>query len=292
MRGARKHRVGALLVVVGLGLVGLQCSSKSSDGGGTTVPPASQVVGTTGGTVRSGDGSVVVSVPKGALDHDVTISIAAATSPLAGAVGTVYEIGPTGTTFAVPVTIAIHADASAGAPSSLRVATVEGGAWRALSSPSFDAASATVSGATSHLSPYALIAGSADDAGTDRPTCTGAAADGPPGGPYPRCATSSPCSHYPGSSVASCTDTPTGYEATCCPGDAGGVDAGGDGGDASASCTPEAAGGPAGGPYPRCATSSPCSHTPGTYAASCTDTATGYEATCCPGGAGDSGDAG
>ena len=72
--------------------------------------PTMKMVGPSGGAVSSSDGNLAVNIPAGALPADVTITTEPAAAPAAGAVGTVYEIGPTGTQFAMPVTLTLHYD--------------------------------------------------------------------------------------------------------------------------------------------------------------------------------------
>jgi len=88
-------------------------------GGGATPGPATapSVVGSAGGTV-TGDGGASVSVPGGALDHDVTITIsreASAAPPLPYAdsvepVSSVFTITPHGLGFQAPVTVTLPID--------------------------------------------------------------------------------------------------------------------------------------------------------------------------------------
>src|SRR5215831_5552675 len=133
-------------------------------GGGSGKPPGGaptmMKVGTTGGAVSSSDGNLAVSIPAGALPGDVTITTEPAVAPAEGAVSTVYEIGPTGTQFAMPVTLTLHYDMAmlnGAAESSLRVATFANGAWQLLPGAVVDMNAKTVSGVTTHLSPYAVI---------------------------------------------------------------------------------------------------------------------------------------
>ena len=122
----------------------------------------SAVVGPTGGMVASSDGALQVAIPAGALSSDVTVTIVPTPPPGSGSVGTVYEIGPTGTQFAIPVTLTFDYGATnvAGTdPSMLRVATYAGGSWEILSGASLDMQAQTVSGTTMHLSPYGIVCG-------------------------------------------------------------------------------------------------------------------------------------
>jgi hypothetical protein len=194
-------------------------------------------------------------VPAGALGTNTTITITPADPPADGAVGTVYEIGPTGTQFSVPVTLTLsYADLDLGgaSESSLRVATYGAGGWQILAGASIDTAHKTVSGLTSHLSPYTLIL---EDSGAVcatfslRPFCSGGATTnsgsaggsaapdsgtgGAPSGSSassgsagagasgPSCTTPtcddamSLCDGYPGS-VPDCSANATGATGTCC----------------------------------------------------------------------------
>ncbi len=122
--------------------------------------PTATVVGMTGGAVTSSDGKLALAIPAGAVGGNVTITTEPATPPAAGAVGTVYEIGPSGTQFAMPVTLTLHyaaADVAGMTESSLRVATFAGGSWQILPGAVVDTQDKTVSGVTTHLSPYAIV---------------------------------------------------------------------------------------------------------------------------------------
>ncbi len=83
-------------------------SGRSAEGG--TVAQA--VIGPEGGSVSSADGAVTLEVPAGALASATNITIARSATTRPDAVGPVYDIGPTGTVFAVPVTLSIHYDPS------------------------------------------------------------------------------------------------------------------------------------------------------------------------------------
>jgi hypothetical protein len=149
--------------------------------------------------------------------------------------------------------------------------------------------------------------GTSAGGGSGGVACFGDGAAGPPGGPYPTCASAEVCSAYPGAVIQDCVDTPDGYKATCCPSGmvgGGGAPAGGapNGGTAGApgaggasggtgTCIGVGAAGPPGGPYPSCETSNPCVDYPGAILQDCIDSPEGYKATCCsssidPGGGG------
>src|SRR3954451_16844304 len=90
-RSTRSSSVISSLGALALALAGCGGVKSPTPPGG---PPVEQVVGTSGGQVASSDGQLAVAIPAGAVGGDVTISVAAAEAPAAGAVSTVYEIGP------------------------------------------------------------------------------------------------------------------------------------------------------------------------------------------------------
>jgi hypothetical protein len=119
-------------------------------------------IGQAGGTV--GADGVTVSIPAGALTSAVpiTIQLSAAPGP-DGTVSQVFEIGPTGTSFAKPVTIAFDytdSELSGLPPSDFAVETPtadSGASWTPLSKILVDVDAHTIAGQTTHLSPYALV---------------------------------------------------------------------------------------------------------------------------------------
>ncbi len=259
---------------------------------------AMKVVGTTGGAIASTDGQLALVIPAGAVSGDVTVTVAPAEAPASGAVGEVYEIGPTGTQFAKPVVLTLkYGTASLGStsPSLLRVATYAGGAWQLLPGAVVDTNAKTVSGLTTHLSPYAIVAESSgktcatvkaaygcEAAPSGGGTGTSSGGAGGASCQAPTCASASNvCAGYPGATMDSCMDAATGYVATCCfPSDAPVCFAAVGGG---AKCTDPAGGGGSNcPPPPTCATSAgACGGYPGSALQSCTDTATGFNGACC-----------
>jgi hypothetical protein len=250
--------------------------------------PASQVIGTAGGNIASSDGVLSLSIPAGAVDGDVMVTISPQSSPPAGAIGVAYDIGPTGTVFHSPVTLTFHyALASLGnaSPANLHVATYASNAWQVLDGDSVDMTAQTVAGTTLHLSPYGVV-GESCTAVELTSTCSSGGASGPAGsgeGPAPACPTAASCAtatgicaDFPGAQVTGCVDGAAGgYTASCCfaPG--------------TAVCfTQKASGGCAAGEsscasLPRCENASPCSQIAGSTAQSCADSSDGYTATCC-----------
>jgi hypothetical protein len=104
-------------------------TSLPSPAGGTTV-------GATGGTVTSADGRAVLRIPPGALASPVSITLVTASELDASAASPVYQLGPAGTSFAVPAELTIALAADEGplgvAPDELRLHVKDGSAWRAV----------------------------------------------------------------------------------------------------------------------------------------------------------------
>lgn len=126
---------------------------------GDAAVPSEGTIGPAGGTL--GIGSATITIPPGALDHDVDVSLRPIAALLAGAYGEVVQIEPSGTVFAVPATVTLsYADRDLGgqAPTAFAVATVAGNAWQPLASEVVDVDDLTISGVTMHLSPFALVA--------------------------------------------------------------------------------------------------------------------------------------
>jgi hypothetical protein len=140
-----------------------------------------------------GAGGVTVSIPAGALTSDVpvTIEISGQPGPL-GTVSPVFEIGPTGTIFAKPITIAFDYTASelVGLPPSdfaVETAAADSNAsWTPLSQSVVDVDAQTIAGQTMHLSLYALVeqpesfadATTTVSSGADGSACTDACTSG------------------------------------------------------------------------------------------------------------------
>ncbi len=132
-----------------------------------------QEIGPGGGTVRSKDGKLDVFIPKGALDGKVTITIEklASEEMIPGSIGLAYEVGPSDQLFVRDISLIFHyQDESYSTEDNLRVATVEGAAWIAITEGGLDTAAKTVTGLTDHLSPYGVVemsGGSSSDGDSD-----------------------------------------------------------------------------------------------------------------------------
>src|SRR5262249_51444843 len=97
--------------------------------------------------------------PPGALAERIKLRMDFAEAWPRGALGPVFEVRPTGTTFAVPVTFIYRyqpADISPVAPSAVRLAVATGSTWDRLPTH-VDAAQGTASAQTTHLSTYGLV---------------------------------------------------------------------------------------------------------------------------------------
>lgn len=134
-------------------------------GGGGSTPPASietHAVGPAGGTLTFLGGAVRLVVPAGAVAASVEItarpgSTAATPAPVPG---TFVEFGPSGQTFAVPVSLTLAYD-PAGIPAGaaeagLRIAEDTSGSWRYLPS-SVDAVARTVVADLDGFSGYGIV---------------------------------------------------------------------------------------------------------------------------------------
>ncbi|HVU52820.1 MAG TPA: hypothetical protein VHL80_19195 [Polyangia bacterium] len=115
------------------------------------------VIGPEGGVDALGTFSITIAA--GALTHDTPITIQQIEAPVEGAVGPVYEVGPTGTLFLTPAAVLLsYGDLELGGvdPNSLRVATFAGGRWTPV--PSFvNPVVRVVSAQITHLSPWTLV---------------------------------------------------------------------------------------------------------------------------------------
>lgn len=167
-----------------------QCACAARDAG-LDAPPseASATIGPEGGALSSIDSAVELRIPPGALSAPVTIRIGPAGATAAGAVGRAYEIGPSGTRFSSAATVAFRYDPAAlGSVDARRltISTFVDGAWQPLEGVAVNSTEHVVTGATTHLSTYALTevaavtdGGSGDDGATPDATPAADAPSGP-----------------------------------------------------------------------------------------------------------------
>jgi hypothetical protein len=115
--------------------------------------------------VVSPDRRLTLSVPANALSVRVHLTIELAEAWPAGALGPVFEVRPSGTTFNAPVTFIYRyqpADISPFPASSVRVAVASGSVWSPLPT-TIDVGMGTATATANHLSTYGLVS---SDAGT------------------------------------------------------------------------------------------------------------------------------
>ena len=163
----------------------LLTSCGSGGGGGNTDPGTtnnhneSNSIGLNGGTVIISDGKAKIVLPSGALSQDTGITVAPVSNQPAGNIGTAYEVGPDGTTFNKPVTISITYD-EASLPSGviesdIKLGMITNNQWQEITNSDVDTVANIVSGITSHLSIYGVIAVS-NSGGTEPATPSGVVA--------------------------------------------------------------------------------------------------------------------
>ncbi len=121
-------------------------------------------VGPSGGQATGFSGNVTLIVPAGALAINTAITITQIANPTPDpklVLGTAFDLGPSGTQFAQPVTIRIKYNPAlvpAGAnPSQFRLARLTGATWVQVPGSSVDILTQTVTGQTSSFSSYAII---------------------------------------------------------------------------------------------------------------------------------------
>lgn len=133
------HKTISVWLVAGLfgGLVG--CGSSSS-GSGSAPSPTSQpgssakVIGPSGGSLASSDGTIQLSIPEGALADDTEIRIEVMAQGIEGGVGPSYSFSPDGLTFAIPAQLSLNTQAHPVNPSNVGLSFLdEQGHWRRYS---------------------------------------------------------------------------------------------------------------------------------------------------------------
>ena len=150
-------------------------------------------IGPEGGLVVSPDRRLTLEVPPGALAVRVHVTVDLAEAWPAGALGPVFEVRPSGTMFAVPVTFVyryLEADLAPVAPVDVRLAVAIGSSWTRLPT-AVNAAMGTATSHTTHLSTYGLVGpdvGGVPDASADGRE-GGGGPDAADGGDADRCGT-------------------------------------------------------------------------------------------------------
>lgn len=130
------------------------------DGGKATPDPnegqtfSATIPAVDGGIVATPGSTATVKIPAGALaaDTKITIDVQAKDS---GTNTSVYDVGPSGTQFTLPVTISIAYDGSPGSDKTAVLAWKDGDTWTRIPNSGFDAG--RVAGTTMHFTRFSVI---------------------------------------------------------------------------------------------------------------------------------------
>lgn len=136
---------------------------------GPTPPAQVTGIGPAGGWVVADDGMAMITVPAGALDQVVDLTVTPAADCPEGAVtGTAYDFGPVGTVFAVPCTLAIGYDPAllpAGTTlAQLYLAEATADAWRPLDDFTAHTTAYYLDGPAAHLGTFGVTVAEAPPA--------------------------------------------------------------------------------------------------------------------------------
>jgi len=142
---------------------GTKPTPSATDVGAAIGVAATAVVGAAGGTLRSPDNGLLLSIPAGALAADTKIAIQAIANHAHGGKGKAYRLTPDGQIFQRPVTLTFgysNQDLNGTAAEALGGAyqTAEG-YWRWIDDPVVDAAAKIVTVATTHFTDFAFVEG-------------------------------------------------------------------------------------------------------------------------------------
>src|SRR5450432_3251184 len=127
-RGDRAPFAAALVWVAAV-CAGFSCGSSAPSSGR---PVTRQVIGAEGGQISAAGGRFKIQIPPMALASKVAITIRQVDPTVAGSVGAVFEVGPTGTLFQRQVTLLFSfegLDLGGETPDGLHVATLSGAKW-------------------------------------------------------------------------------------------------------------------------------------------------------------------
>jgi len=193
---------GATVTASAPGPATITATSEQRTGSATITVVDGGFVGAAGGQVTAAGGAVQLQVPAGALSTGTALTVtpvAGGPNPPAGGVivsGTAWNLGPTGTSFAQPVTVTIRYEASAVGeldPAGFRLHRWTGSSWEPLASESVNPGTREVSGTTSTFSTFAIL--------------------GVPDNPVPSVTALSPESAQAGGAAFTMTVTGTGFVA-------------------------------------------------------------------------------
>ena len=168
--GASFDQLGSSLALDGAYLLtGAPGDDDTKPGSGSAyVFKRGTVVGILGGKVTSPDGKAELKVPPGSVSGKTLFTITPAENPPAGALGTVYEIKPSGTKFSRGATLTMKykdGDLDGVDEGDLTVGIVVDGKWQPLTVTSVDTAANTITAHLKHLSTYGVIPGVQSEAG-------------------------------------------------------------------------------------------------------------------------------
>ena len=123
----------------------------------------SATIGAEGGTLRTPDGEIVLTIPSGALSSDTTIGIEPLSNTAPGGLGGGYRLTPDGQIFQRPIQVTFpYGDLDLlGTPAeALGIATqTAGGYWQWIDGAVVDQQAEAVTVTTAHLSDYSLVEG-------------------------------------------------------------------------------------------------------------------------------------
>jgi hypothetical protein len=121
------------------------------------------ILGPEGGIISAADGRVILNAPAGAVSAPITITVNPVTSypePERIVAGTVFDFGPDGTEFAIPVQLTIQYDVNSIptgiAENDLRLLNQIGDTWIEVEGSTEDVHMKTVTGAISHFTTFGL----------------------------------------------------------------------------------------------------------------------------------------
>ncbi len=117
-------------------------------------------IGPEGGVVVSEDGRFSLSIPAGALDREVTITVEQVECQRPEAMGPCYDVQPHGTAFTFPAEVAFEIadmDLAGVEPSTLGVVTERDDGWRVLADRDVDLEDEVVYASATYLSSFELM---------------------------------------------------------------------------------------------------------------------------------------
>jgi hypothetical protein len=119
------------------------------------------IIDSAGGVVKTDNDEVIIDIPAGALSMETEITIAETSIHPPDNIGQVYDLGPDGTTFAIPVSLTFtydEGDLPAGAlESELVLAFADNGNWVSLAGNVVDETNNTVTATTTHFTPFTVF---------------------------------------------------------------------------------------------------------------------------------------